>query len=122
MIGSAFGGSNGAFIADAKQAKLNDSSVSLNDQIVLNLTNLMHKNLMKFYEGPAELLKRFESIDKLLSGVEAKRVADTILECLSSENTIESLEQLTVVCDELKVWTYRLYALVLSNTMNMTRK
>ena len=107
-MGSAFGGANAAFVVDAKQAKLNDSSVSLNDSIVLNLTQLIHKNLMKYYEAPAELLKRFDNIEKLLSGSEAKRVSETIIDCLNSENTIESLEKLTVVCDELKVLIHKI--------------
>eukprot|EP01041_Mallomonas_annulata_P000989 gene989-1935_t len=82
--------------------RLNESSILLTDEIVMNTTTSAHAELKRYFDAPAKLLEKFEVLEKLLSGQDAQRVSRTIMECLGAANTIESLESLTAICLELE--------------------
>ena len=100
----------GAFLTNmnAKPRKLNDSSVTLNDSIFLELNQSIHSNLEKYYEAPNLLLKRFEAFDDLFSGKQALKVSKAIQDCVGMLSAIS--ESFHLVISPL---THLFYALVL---------
>ena len=96
------GAKNGNSVTMIQNKKLNESSVSLTDEIVIDITSRVHQQLSIYFEAPAQLLERFAVINKLLSGEDAARVMTTIQECIGQQNTVESLEVLTAVSCELE--------------------
>ena len=85
-----------------QNGKLNASSVTMQDEIVNDVTQRVHSQLAKYFEAPAQLLLRFGSLKTLLSGEDAARVVATIQDCIGKQNTVECLETLTAVSVELE--------------------
>lgn len=102
VIGSnLFGGANASFLSGMKQRKMNDSSVTLNDEIFVNNNQAIHANLVKYYAAPFALLEKFKALETLFSGELARKVSKAIDECIGVVNTGEALEQLTAMCADL---------------------
>lgn len=57
-----------SMISATRHKKMNESSVSLHDEIVVNVTARIHKEAKDYYEAPMKLLEGFESLEGLLSG------------------------------------------------------
>ena len=47
---------------------MNESSVSMQDEIFLDITARIHKQAQDYYAAPLKLLDCFESLEELLSG------------------------------------------------------
>lgn len=82
--------------------KLNDSSVSFTDSIVLSTIQKVHAAVTTFYEGPSNVVSHFSALESLMSGAEAARVEQAIAACTGNPNTVENLEALSVICEELE--------------------
>jgi len=109
VVGPTFGGQNGHLVANLlanirNSRYMNESSVALTDEVVVDVLGRVHSTLKHFYYEPSLLLERFTVLEELLSGREAIRVAKVIRDSVSSEiSTIEGLDNLTKVCKELEV-------------------
>ena len=55
-------------VSATRHKKMNESSVSLQDEIVSNVTSRIHKVAKMYYEAPMKLLEGFEDLEGLLSG------------------------------------------------------
>ena len=58
-----------SMVSATRHKKMNESSVSLHDEIVSNVTARIHKEAKEYYEAPMKLLEGFEDLEGLLSGV-----------------------------------------------------
>ena len=101
LIGAGFGGPNSSSVNISKQKKLNDASVTTTDAVFVLCNQSIHDNLTKYFEEPSSLLGNFSVVESLLNGQTAKKVSRLIQECAGSQNTSETLEILTGVCQEL---------------------
>lgn len=67
-----FGGKNNhlvsGMIGSTRHSKMNESSVSLQDEIVYDVTTRIHNAAKHYFEAPMKLLKGFESLESFLSG------------------------------------------------------
>ena len=59
----------GGMISATRHKKMNESSVSMQDEIFLDVTARIHKQAQDYYAAPLKLLDCFESLEELLSGI-----------------------------------------------------
>ena len=107
VIGPSFGGPNHSMVqtlmTTLRHKKMNESSVSMNDEIVKEVESRINTVCDKYFEAPTKLLSRFDAIEDLLSGVDMARVVDAIKTNTDPDKTtLEGLEVLHVICLELE--------------------
>lgn len=104
-FGQGFGGNNKHLLVrmlqTTRKMKLDEATVSIRDEIVLDVIKRTKSLLSAFFKAPSNLLDKFKSLDPLMKGKELESVAKTIETCLASDNIVESLETLTGVCNRL---------------------
>eukprot|EP01038_Epipyxis_sp_PR26KG_P004763 gene4763-6681_t len=105
-FGHTFGGNNSYLIQDmliyARHKKMNESSVTLMDQIVTDVKMRIYDKISEYFVHPQKLLEKFAIFDKLFSGENNDRVINAIRESVSGP-TIEGLEKLGILCKELEM-------------------
>ena len=107
VIGMSFGGSNSDMVHNLmttlRHKKMNESSVSMTDDIIRTMTHRINQATSKFFDAPTALLERFSVLDNLLSGSEMERVVNAIAENIDNDgNTVDSLAMLHDVCTDLE--------------------
>ena len=105
-LGSAFGGKNHHLVSDmlvnARHKKMNESAVNLNDEIVFDIKKRIQNQLETYYDSPARLLRKFDILEKLLSGEKCDVVMKTVKKCIGADNILDSLEELGKVSKDLE--------------------
>jgi dynein heavy chain len=107
VIGPSFGGSNHIMVQNLmttlRHKKMNESSVSMSDEIVTEVSYRINTVIDDYFVAPTKLLQKFKVIDDLLSGTEMVKVLRAIKENIDGEkSTIEGLEILHGICIDLE--------------------
>lgn len=105
-LGQSFGGKNHYLVQEmmvaSRHKRMNESSVSLHDEIVADIKKRIQEQLSKFYAAPSELLKKFHILDKLLSGEKCDNVMKAIRDSVDASDVLDSLEELGKVSKDLE--------------------
>ncbi|RYH30478.1 hypothetical protein EON65_05000, partial [archaeon] len=105
-LGQSFGGKNHHLVQElminSRHKRMNESSVSLHDEIVADVKKRIQEQLTKFYAAPSALLKKFHVLDKLLSGEKCDQVMKTIRDCVNSNDVLDGLEELGKISKDLE--------------------
>jgi dynein heavy chain len=103
---NSFGGKNHHLLTDmlvnSRHKKMNESSVSITDEIVYDIKDRILEQLERFYVAPNSLLKKFDILNQLFSGEKTDTVMKSIRDCIHSENIQDSLEALGNVSKDLE--------------------
>jgi hypothetical protein len=108
IIGPSFGGQNSEMIANmltsSRHKRMNESSVTLTDSIVVDSTNRINTALAEHFQGPALLLEKLVALDELLSGKMAEMVLKVVRDSIGTGmETAESLSALGNVASSLEM-------------------
>lgn len=108
ILGPAFGGQNSTMIANmltsSRHKRMNESSVALTDNVVLDSTSRINGALQKHFKGPSLLIEKLNALDELLSGKMTETVLKVVRDAVGSGlETAESLSALGIVANSLEL-------------------
>lgn len=105
-LAQTFGGKNHHLVSEMlvnkRHKKMDVSAVMLSDEVVHDINKRILHQLETFYVGPESLLRKFDILNKLLSGEKTDVVIHTITKSIGSDDIHIALDDLGKVSVELE--------------------